>query len=286
MKISEQKIEEYFKNRLFLTSLDEAVTLIEKRSKDHSLRTKIESYLDDDVPDYFRNKPIGYLARHVATPNFETLHFLDICQKNNLPAFIGQDPDDIFVTNNDLKKALGKLPIHTSNSIDDPNFSYTTVVDFNTTQGKAFKDIKTTWGQNLIEFHNNLFTHFFKKPVNIFDDSAWIKRQHRGDLLAHYKKFLSLLVVHGVMFEYYLRKDPQELKFVREILIPAFIYIEEEFGHKPLIVSLTKDEDEGKDWYGYPALNKNLLPQVTPFVRPKKYGLKFLKRYINQIIRF
>lgn len=265
MEIPEQKIKEFFEKRLFLTPQDEALYLLRQRGKDTHLRSKIEYYLDNDIPDYFKKEPIGYLARHVATPNFETIHFLNICRQNNIPSFIGQDPSDIFVTNNDLKKALGKLPIHFSDSIDESRFSYTTIIDFNTTQGKKFKEIKTLYGQDLIDFHNNLFLNFYKEPVNIVDDSAWISRKHRGDLLAHYKKFLALLVVHGVMFEYYIKDDPYELKFVKEVLIPAFIFIEEKFGHRPLIVSLVNDGDENKNWYGYPSFNKNVLSETATF---------------------
>lgn len=270
MKISDEYINNFSKERLFLTPLEDALKELRRRGKDPSLRYQIERYLDDDIPHYFKNESIGYLARHVATPNFETIHFLNVCNQNNLPAFIGQDSGDIFVSSNPLKKALGKLAIHSSERQDDPLFIYNTVVDFNTTQGKHFRDIETIWGESLIQFHNNLFSHFYKNTINIFDDSSWIDRHDRNDIREHYKKFLSLLVVHGVMFEYYLKDDPHELMFVKEVLIPAFIFVEKKFGHRPLIVSLVRDGDENKDWYGYPSLKKVLLPQVTPFTHDAK----------------
>jgi hypothetical protein len=190
MKISDEYINNFSKERLFLTPLEDALKELKRRGKDPSLRYQIERYLDDDIPHYFKNEPIGYLARHVATPNFETIHFLNVCNQNNLPAFIGQDSGDIFVSSNPLKKALGKLAIHASERQDDPLFIYNTVVDFNTTQGKHFRDIETVWGENLIQFHNNLFSHFYKNPINIFDDSSWIDRHNRNDIREHYKKFL------------------------------------------------------------------------------------------------
>lgn len=257
-KISDKYLNNFLNKQLFLTPLDDAVIELKQRGKDGDLRLKVEDYLNNDIPSYFRDEQIGYLARHVATPNFETIHFLNICKQQNLPAFIGQDSGDIFVSHNDLKRALGKLAIHASDRQDDPIFTYNTIVDFYTIQGKYFRDIKTLWGESLIEFHNNLFSQFYETSVNIFDDANWVDRNHRGNLLEHYKKFLSLLVVHGVMFEYYLKNDLRELKFVKEILIPAFIYVEERFGHRPLIVSLVRNGEEFKDWYGYPNFKKEL----------------------------
>ena len=264
--LSDEYLSNFLEEQLFLTPLDVAIKELKQRDKDKNLRLQVEGYLNNDIPPYFRNEQIGYLARHVATPNFETIHFLNICKQQNLPAFIGQDSGDIFVSHNDLKRALGKLAIHASDRQDDPIFTYNTVVDFYTMQGKYFRDVKTHWGESLIEFHNNLFSHFYDTPINIFDDASWVDRNHRGDLLQHYKKFLSLLVVHGVMFEYYLKNDLRELKFVREILIPAFIYVEEKFGHRPLIVSLVGEGEENSDWYGYPKFEKNLPIPSTSFI--------------------
>ncbi len=269
IKTSKEYLNNFLEEQLFLTPIEDALKELKQRGDNNNLRLEVEAYLNNDIPPYFKNGQIGYLARHVATPNFETMHFLDICKQQNLPACIGQDSGDIFVSHNDLKRALGKLAVHASERQNDPIFTYNTVVDFYTMQGKYFKDVKTHWGESLIEFHNNLFSHFYKTPINIFDDADWVSRNHRGDLLEHYKKFLSLLVVHGVMFEYYLKNDLRELKFVREILIPAFIYVEEKFGHRPLIVSLVREGEENKDWYGYPKFHNLLIPQPASFINNK-----------------
>lgn len=59
-----------------LTPLPYALVELERRKRDPVLRKKIEEYLKADIPPYFGESPVLYLARHIATPNFETLRFL------------------------------------------------------------------------------------------------------------------------------------------------------------------------------------------------------------------
>jgi len=240
---------------------------LERRRQDPVLREKVERYLAGDIPEHFANGPILYLARHIASPNFETLRFLHLVEPVGLPAIISQDLKDRFVPKNPLKKALGKLPISTGVSMKDgvyqENYERVTIIDFNTTNGKPFRDIQTLWGENLASFHTELFKALTSQPVRIVDDSAWIDRQHRGDLLAHYKKFLALFVMHGVLFEDYALEDKEEAQFINSILRPAYRAIESEFGVRPLIAQLTPTSIETPEfWISYPQ-------QVLAIVREK-----------------
>lgn len=240
-----------------LTPLADAVEELERRRADPVLMEKVERYLAGDIPDHFTEGPILYLARHVASPNFETLRFLHLVEPVGLPAVISQDLKDRFVPKNALKKALGKIPVSTGVSMKDgtyqENYEYVTIVDFNTANGKPFKDIQTLWGENVASFHSALFSELTNHPVRIVDDSAWIDRQHRGDLLAHYKKFLALFIVHGVLFEDYALEDKEEAQFIDSILRPAYRTIEAEFGCRPLIAQLTPTSIESPEfWISYP----------------------------------
>ncbi len=240
-----------------LTPLEDAIVEIERRRKDPELLRRVEAYLENDIPQHFKAGPILYLARHVATPNFETLRFLHLIEPLGLPAVIGNDLSDKFVPKNPLKKAIGKLAMSTGISVKDgrshESYERISIIDFNTANGKQFRDIRTHWGEPIAEFHQSLFAELANHPVEIVDESAWIDRQHRGDLLAHYKKFLALFIVHGILFEDYALEDREEAIFIERVLRPAYRFIEVEFGCRPLIAQLTPTSVESAEfWISYP----------------------------------
>lgn len=252
-----------------LTPLQEAVEELHKRRKDPVLMQKVSEYLSHDIPSHFAKGPILYLARHVATPNFETLRFLHLVEPIGIPPVIGQDPSDKFVSKNQLKRALCKLPISICASMKNgtchENIERVSIVDFKKADGKQFGNIETLWGGNLVEFHNSLFSALTKQEVEIVDDSAWIDRQHRGDLYLHYKKFLALFVVHGVLFEDYAIEDREEMIFIEKVLRPAYEAIEAQFGCKPLIAQLTPTTVESPEfWISYPKKVLDIIRQYMP----------------------
>lgn len=241
-----------------LMPFDKALNEIHRRQNDHKLRKKVEEYLQNDIPEHFKGEPILYLARQVATPNFETLRFLHLVEPVELKAVISQDIKDRFVSRNQLKRALGKMPIvqrivrnGTGYSEQYENLS---IIEFNKSDGESFRSIKTRWGENLVDFHNRALAGISTASVMIVDDSEWIDRHYRGELLDHYKKFLALFLVHGIMFEDYPVLDSEEQRFVQEILYPAYMFIKKKFGVSPLITPLLPTSVESpKFWISYPS---------------------------------
>ncbi len=238
----------------FFTPLPEAVAEIERRRKDPELRRKVEAYLHGDIPEHFTySKPIFYLSRHIATPNYETLRFIEITQQYDLPRVIGVDPFDKFTSNNVLKRALGKLPVTkgTARNGDEITENFT-IIDFSQFDGCSFDQIVTSFGEDLPSFHMKLLREMYPSTALVRDESSWVSRHHRGDLLPQYKHMLALLCVHGIMFESYL---PEETSLVLNILEPAFKEIEQVIGVKPLIVELIDAElEKTRDWNGYPSV--------------------------------
>lgn len=237
-----------------LISPVEAVREIELRRNNTELLQKVQDYLEGDIPRYFKGKqPVLYMARHVAAPNFEVLRFIELARPFGLPIILSQDPKDKFVSNNSLKRALGKMPIVRAVTADGREIiEHFTIIDFAKTQGRRFKNIRTNFDMPLIKFQNYLLNQVYPHEVKLVNDSAWIDRHHRGDLLEHYKKFLALLLIHGIMFESYVDED--EL-FVKDILRPAFNFIEKEIGVRPLICNLVDEELlHTRDWYSYPSV--------------------------------
>ena len=239
-----------------LTPFPEVVEELKRRASDTALRDRVEAYLGD-LPAHFQGGPVLYLARHVATPNFETLRFIHLVEGLGMKVIIGQDTKDRFVPHNQLKRALGRLPVCLGITKKDgthgERYHKVTVIDFNAANGKPFSSIRTLWGEGLVDFHTGLLKAIAGGNVKVEDDAAWIDGNHRGSLVEHYKKFLALFLAHGVLFEDYLVEDKHEGRFVMEVLRPAFDFVEREFGHRPLITQLTPTSIESTDyWMSYP----------------------------------
>ena len=241
-----------------LTPYPEVVAVAKARSRDAELKARVSEYLSGDIPSYFGQEPVLYLARHVASPNFETLRWSNLIEPLELPAVIGTDADDLFVSQNVMKRALLKMPICLSvtvNGAGEPHeqYRYLTIADFEAADHARFRDIQTLWGDSVVAVYSELSRRFLPPHVRIEDDSAWVTRNGRGDLRAHYERFLSLFVAHGVLFEDYLVKDPDERDFIESVLLPAYEATTQRFGVRPLIASLTPSSLETeKFWLSYP----------------------------------
>ncbi len=236
----------------------EAMHELKRRRRDPAQQKRVEEYLAGDIPEYFKGDPILYLARHIVTPNFETLRFIHLMRHLGLKTVITQDSKGLFVSQNNVKRALCKLPIccrvAQKNSILHEQYHNVTIVDFNKTDGKLFSEIETVWGEKLINFHQRLFRELGLEEVEFPDDADWIDRHYRGNLLRHYKDLMALFVVHGIFFENYNPDEPQEVYFVRTILRPACEYVKEKFGYYPLIVQVFPTSFESTHfWMSYPS---------------------------------
>ncbi len=241
-------------NNPWSLSIDSSIRELEKRKKNEKLKAEVEQYLKHDIPDHFKSGSIFYLARHVPTPNFETLRFADIKTPSYIQKVISIDSHDIFAPKNNLKKSLGKMPVHYEKSkkgevtVEYRNY---TIIDFNTYAGKRFCDVQTVWKEPLIDFHLSLCDTFLPTTISIYDDSAWINRNSRENILEHYKKFLALFLVHGILAEDFLRTG-SEKDFTENVFIPAFRFIKEKFGFEPLITDLLPHDPDSEYWSGYP----------------------------------
>ena len=125
------------------------------------------------------------------------------------------------------------------------------MIDFDESEKKQFKDIKTINNKNFLDFHHHLFTKKHKNMMDIFDVSIFKKN---GESIRDvYEKILSLSVFGGILFENLIVKDKEHEKvFIENVLLPAFDSVHKRFGIKPLIVPLLplkNEEQEAWIWY-------------------------------------
>lgn len=247
-------------DRIF-TPLDEAIAEIKRRRKDSGLVERVKTFLGS-IPEHFDQKdPILYLSRHVATPNLETLRFIELAKPYGLPTVIGEDHDDKFVSNNSLKRSLGKMPVMKGTARNgDEIIENFTIIDFDKAQGKPLHAVDTIFDEKLTSFHAELMREIYPSGVQIIDESAWVGKCRKKELLTQYKRMFALHVVHGISFEWY---PPQEAQLVKDIVIPAIDFIHETFGVMPLIHELVPAHlNTEKNWESYPSV-------LYPFLRRK-----------------
>jgi hypothetical protein len=254
-------------NDFVYTDIAQAEHELHSRQGNGAIAHFIEANLPSGIPSAFKHEKNAVLARQLATPNFEFMQFSAIA--DGLSGFnklvMEMHKDKFTPADNLTKYHLARL-IFREAGPGRANRSLTTV-DFNEHAGKPISEVKTRWGQNLVEFHADLMQQAIGKklitPTASFEASAWVSTLGRSaDVF--YSKFLCLFLQHGILFENFLLKEKAERRFTKEVFLPAFIKITRETGIKPLIVSYLPFETEGNDvWNHYPAgyfnfVNNNL----------------------------
>lgn len=247
------------------TSLPDAIKEIELRKEDEGL-TESVGKLVSEIPEPLKKGPKAVLFRQLATPNYEVRRFVSIIDLiDNLKPLFWEYHSDKFTSNNEWKHSLGKLKFFAGiGKKNGVKLETVNVIEFNDYVGKKIAEVKTFFGQSLIDFHHDLFdktyTNFVEKEF--FDASVWFS-QNGGSASDYYEPFLSLFVKNAILFENFIL-DVKELSFTREVFLPAFIRVYEKTGKKPIIVALEPTElEDDVFWLCHPiesrvVVQKNL----------------------------
>lgn len=271
------KLKKFFKERfsldrktfsrfVYFGTIDEAVAEIKKRKTDKELQKKIENFYSRiGIPNAFKNDPPIVIGRHIATPNFESARFLIIADALEMRPLFLEYHEDKFTSSNAYKKTLVKLPFHEGiGKKGGLKLSYKSVMDINKANGKTLKSLKTDWGENLIDFHHNLFTENYPhiNKSNFYDGSDWFKIQGE-DAKDYYIHMMALFISNGILLENYVLEDPQEQYFAKNILLPTLKTIYRHFKVKPLIVALSPTDVESLEfWSSHNHLTKSKLSRL------------------------
>jgi len=241
-------------NALVYTPWDEALKELERRQNDPALDAYLERTLPNGIPEAMRGKKSMVLFRNVATSNYEIHRFIIAADSlSGLKPLILEYTQDKFNDRNEAKYFLGKLCFHKGmNKNGEAVWESIRIMDFNASNNVPLNEVKTLWGQTLVDFHHELFERSFPRQTDrVVDVSEWV-RSFGGRAKDYYKPFFSLFLRGGILFENYLL-DSKEGPFTKEVILPALTEIMQETGLKPLIVALEPTHIEGDQfWYAHP----------------------------------
>ncbi len=247
-KLENKKTEKVVDVSEMYTTLPEAKEEIWRRWNDKDLRKKVEDYLGE-IPEPFKKEPRAVLSRNIITPNLELIYFLDLVKNTNLSPLGLEGVSDKFCTKNYDKVSLGKLTFFRNKEFKNIENGKTNVaiIDMMSSEGERFCDVKTFWGEGLVDFHHKLLKTY-NVELDIFDDFNWFSYDKKKDSISeYYKKFFAFFICHGILFENFIVKG-NEKEFTNGVVIDSFNEIKEIFGVSPLIIPLLPMADDDH-WY-------------------------------------
>lgn len=221
------------------TPIAEAIKELRRRRADGELMQRVNSFFEPLPPmKEFLGPPKAFYSRNIASPTLETERFLEMTKGHDLSGLFLEYLSDKFVAKNREKYSLCNMSF-VKGPPEKPGriIRRKRIVNFNIYEGKAFKNIKTDWGEPLADCHHRLM-HASKMDAHleILDFSDWFNTSRKFGR-DYYRIYLGLFLTHGILFENFLF-DSRELEFTTKKVIPAFEHIREMFGLKPLIVPI------------------------------------------------
>lgn len=225
------------------TPIEEAQTELWARWNNAALREEVLRYIGD-LPEVFVNEPRAVLFRNIMTPNFEYIHYLELAKKVNLKHLGLEYVTDSFCTRNVDKVSLGRLPFFKKKDrIGNNVIQYNRIIDMMGCERKPINEIKTLWGESLVDFHHRILSAH-SSDIELFDISSWHKF-NGNSAKYYYPYYLALFICNGILFENFITNEEEEERFSRTVVYPAFEEVVRLFGVKPLIVPLHNRDEVG-----------------------------------------
>ncbi len=248
------------------TPIEKVREILNSRRQDKFLLEKVSIFLKGRIPITLVNEPKAVLPRAIVSPDNEHIYFLELAKKIDLKPSSWEYLKDKFFTINEDKLCLGKMSFAMGN-IEDSQVVNKKILNFKEAEGKPFTEIKTLWGENLIDFHHRILDKS-GYGIELFDGSDWYRSF--GDRSSdYYVYYLAVFLCYGVLFENFIcdnKQHPAEDKFTKNVLFPALKQIEAIFGMKPLIVKLLPKESEDKIfWWCYPE--SDLIKEIDNLIK-------------------
>jgi hypothetical protein len=230
------------------TPIEEAGDLIRKRWADTALRAAVVARLGGDIPEILNDGPSGLIFRQICTPDGEFLRFEKLCEEAQVKMACLEYVNDKFHSGNITKYALGDLAFFNHMGKNgQTSVRKERIINFNDSGGKMLSEIKTSWGESLVDFHH----HFLRTLVpatkdRIFDISEWVHR-HGHTPQGYYPALLSFAISHVIYFDDFDLLQ-SETGFIDEVVLPAFKAVEHMYGLK---ISGVGEHDRDPYWWCY-----------------------------------
>jgi len=243
------------------TPIEKAGELIRQRWVDEKLHKAVEKKLEGDIPEVLKDGPSGFIWRQIGTPDGEFERFLELCKKAELKPICLEYNQDKFAARNFTKYGLTRLCFKKGfNKKLETIVEKERIIDFKDAEKKKMCELKTLWGENLVDFHHFLMKKMFPEMDGRVEDiSGWVKR-NGGMPKNYYFKILSFAICHAVLFDDFDSLKSEE-NFTNEIVLPAFREVEKYFSVKPIIVKISKKGEQEKNpcWCYYSHETKEII---------------------------
>lgn len=247
----------------FYTNPAEAGQLLLERWENEQLRRAVEKQYGEKIPKEILSAPHGVMWRQICSPDREFDRYLKLLHEANLKPLGLETVDDKFVSGNFTKLGLTNLPFATGQSKSGNTIAEKVkIIDFNSWGGKRLSDIKTLWGESLVDFHHSfLITMYPEMEGNIVDIYEWTK-SHGIKPEEYYPAVLAFALAHYVLFDDYDLLAAED-DFTLTAVLPAFKLIEKEYGLRPLIVKLSEPGEHERDqyWWAYTEEARAIMEQ-------------------------
>lgn len=251
------------------TPLQDARTILaERRSQRESDLDTIDTveWIAQELPNH--SDGYAFLCRWIATPNFETLRFLELARGSKLLPVIEEYYGDKFHDKNPLKKALTCLRFVSS------AFEVSSVMQITeaTIHNISIGQITTIEGGSLVNFHRSLFNKALESAEMpfVYECTPQYKRIS-GCVHKYYRSLFKMCIKRGILFEDFL-PDHGEGEFTRRVVFPAFRNVCYETGLKPLVVRLCpRDNADAPLWYSY---NENMYQLAKETLKERALSLE------------
>jgi len=244
-----------------ILSHDEAREEIAHRWQNVALRQRVVDFLDGDLPEQFLQEPRGVLFRQLGIPDTETKRFMEICAYLEVKPLITEFLSDKFTTVNEDKLRWGRIDVcEKMNKNNEPIIRSTHILDYFDSDGKKLRDVKTVWGERLVDFFHDAFVGMGEVKPEVCDISHWLKR-NGGKASEYYKKYIAFFVAHALWIDTFDEiNELLKMPFFRDNEFANYCAIAEYFGVKPMIVQLfSREEVERCDQWYFDAKMQEIL---------------------------
>lgn len=241
------------------TPIDDVNRVLLERWNNIELKERVLCFLANDVPEVLKKTPHVCMVRHLATPDGEFRTFIELSRSLNLPALCLEYLDDKFVSNNEDKYYFGRMLFDFGiGKRGGRKFSPINIIDFNSSNGKKFCEVKTLWGESFVDFHHKLLKlSTLDGDIVVEDFSQWFKR-NGGEAEKYYEKYLSIFVCFGVLFENFFAEGKE--KEFTDMALRVIQKIKDRFGYAPVLAKVVADGSETDlYWYSYQDFLKKVV---------------------------